>query len=66
MSDKAEVHFVGAGPGAPDLITVRGMKLIEQADAAIKAAKQERKQEGLVVERNQDSRTVLRALKIEN
>ncbi len=34
-------------------------ELIEQADAAIKAAKQERKQEGLVVERNQDSRTVI-------
>jgi precorrin-4/cobalt-precorrin-4 C11-methyltransferase len=23
------VHFIGAGPGAPDLITVRGLKLIE-------------------------------------
>ena len=22
------VHFIGAGPGAPDLITVRGLKLI--------------------------------------
>ena len=24
------VHFVGAGPGAPDLITVRGLKIIER------------------------------------
>lgn len=31
------VHFVGAGPGAEDLITVRGKKLIEQADVIIYA-----------------------------
>ena len=35
--DKAQVYFVGAGPGAADLITVRGMKLIEQADVVIYA-----------------------------
>ena len=29
------VHFVGAGPGAPDLITVRGQKLLSQADVVI-------------------------------
>ena len=31
------VHFVGAGPGAPDLITVRGQKLLEKADCVIYA-----------------------------
>ena len=31
------VHFVGAGCGAPDLITLRGMKLLEQADVIIYA-----------------------------
>lgn len=31
------VHFVGAGCGAPDLITVRGMKLLEKADVIIYA-----------------------------
>lgn len=31
------VHFVGAGPGAPDLITVRGKKYIEEADVIIYA-----------------------------
>ena len=31
------VHFVGAGPGAVDLITVRGMKLIKNADVIIYA-----------------------------
>lgn len=31
------VHFVGAGPGAVDLITVRGMELIKRADVIIYA-----------------------------
>lgn len=31
------VHFVGAGPGAPDLITVRGAALLESADVIIYA-----------------------------
>ncbi len=31
------VHFVGAGPGATDLITLRGAKLLEQADVIIYA-----------------------------
>lgn len=31
------VHIVGAGPGAPDLITVRGKELISQADTIIYA-----------------------------
>lgn len=31
------VYFVGAGPGAPDLITVRGQKLVGSADVIIYA-----------------------------
>lgn len=31
------VHFVGAGPGAADLITVRGQKLLSEADVVIYA-----------------------------
>lgn len=31
------VHFVGAGPGATDLITVRGKNLVDQADVVIYA-----------------------------
>lgn len=31
------IHFVGAGPGAEDLITVRGMRLLERADVVIYA-----------------------------
>ena len=29
---KNPIFFVGAGPGNPDLITVKGMKLIQDAD----------------------------------
>ena len=31
------VTFVGAGPGAKDLITVRGQRLLEEADIVIYA-----------------------------
>ena len=31
------VHFVGAGSGAPDLITVRGQRLLAEADVIIYA-----------------------------
>jgi len=31
------VHFIGAGPGAPDLITVRGLKLIEKCPVCLYA-----------------------------
>lgn len=31
------IHFVGAGPGAVDLITVRGQKLLKEADVIIYA-----------------------------
>ena len=37
LRGKAIVHFVGAGCGAADLITVRGMRLLEQADVIIYA-----------------------------
>ncbi len=35
--DKKQVYFVGAGPGAADLITVRGAKLLADADVIIYA-----------------------------
>jgi precorrin-4/cobalt-precorrin-4 C11-methyltransferase len=31
------VHFIGAGPGAPDLITVRGMKLLQACPVCLYA-----------------------------
>ncbi len=31
------IHFIGAGPGAPDLITVRGQKMLAQTDVVIYA-----------------------------
>lgn len=36
-SKEIKIHFVGAGPGAVDLITVRGMELLKQADVIIYA-----------------------------
>ena len=33
----SKVHFVGAGPGAADLITVRGMNMLKKADVVIYA-----------------------------
>ncbi|MBQ6622848.1 MAG: precorrin-4 C(11)-methyltransferase [Mogibacterium sp.] len=35
--DNVQVYFVGAGPGAADLITVRGQRLIREADVIIYA-----------------------------
>ena len=31
MDNKGKVWFVGAGSGAPDLITVRGQRLLREA-----------------------------------
>ncbi|MBK20232.1 MAG: precorrin-4 C(11)-methyltransferase [Rhodospirillaceae bacterium] len=31
------VHFIGAGPGAPDLITVRGLRLLQQCPVCLYA-----------------------------
>ena len=31
------VYFIGAGPGDPDLITVKGLKILEQSDVIIYA-----------------------------
>src|SRR3954468_1336723 len=36
-SQPVTVHFIGAGPGAPDLITVRGRRLIRQARVVLYA-----------------------------
>ena len=31
------VHFIGAGPGAPDLITLRGLRLIQKCPVCLYA-----------------------------
>ncbi len=30
-----KVYLIGAGPGEPDLITVKGLKILQQADVII-------------------------------
>lgn len=35
MSGKHDVHFIGAGPGDPELITVKGQRLLKEADVII-------------------------------
>ena len=37
MSEQGTVYFVGAGPGAVDLITVRGARLLREADLVVYA-----------------------------
>ena len=34
---KGIVYFVGAGPGDPELITVKGMRLLKEADLVLYA-----------------------------
>lgn len=37
MQKPSTIHFVGAGPGDPELITVKGMKLLSEADIIVYA-----------------------------
>lgn len=35
MSEATAIHFVGGGPGDPELITVKGMRLLKEADLVV-------------------------------
>ncbi len=50
------IHFIGAGPGAPDLITVRGLRLIERCPVCLYAGSLV--PEGVVAAAPKDARVV--------
>ncbi|MDH5798760.1 MAG: precorrin-4 C(11)-methyltransferase, partial [Paracoccaceae bacterium] len=50
------VHFIGAGPGAPDLITVRGLDIIRRAGAVLYAGSLV--PEAVVTEAHADARVI--------
>jgi precorrin-4/cobalt-precorrin-4 C11-methyltransferase len=50
------VHFIGAGPGAPDLITVRGLNLIRAADVVLYAGSLV--PQAIVAEARKDARVI--------
>ncbi|WP_235833851.1 SAM-dependent methyltransferase, partial [Escherichia coli] len=35
--DPSQVYFIGAGPGDPELITLKGYRILSQADVVIYA-----------------------------
>lgn len=37
MIDRGKIYFIGAGPGAPDLLTIRGKRVIDSADTILYA-----------------------------
>ena len=57
------VHFVGAGSGAVDLITVRGMRLLEKADVIIYAANDVKYLEKIMKSQLNDLRKIPNAIK---
>jgi 3'-5' exoribonuclease len=46
------VHFVGAGPGAPDLITIRGAELLKEAKMGLEEAERDTKFDEIITHLN--------------
>ena len=50
---KEKVYFIGAGPGDPELITIKGQRIVKEADVIIYAGSLVQKKLSTVIKKEQ-------------